>query len=86
MKIALEAQATIVGVYCMVSMKEDCFWFAQQLRSTCQLLIAGGPLPTCNPEPFLDYFDVVVRGEGEQTVCELIRALSTKPTWIGFRV
>ena len=71
---AFEADAEVVGIYCMVSMTQDCFWFARQLRGRCRLLVAGGPLPTCDPEPFLEHFDVVVRGEGEQTMKELLRA------------
>jgi anaerobic magnesium-protoporphyrin IX monomethyl ester cyclase len=70
---ALAAKVEVIGIYCMVTMQEDCFWFAQQLRGHCRLLVAGGPLPTCDPEPFLDYFDVVVRGEGEQTMQELLQ-------------
>jgi anaerobic magnesium-protoporphyrin IX monomethyl ester cyclase len=77
LQIALKTEVAVIGIYCMVSMSEDCVWFAQQLRDRCQLLVAGGPLPTCDPEPFLDYFDVVVRGEGEQTMPELIRAFES---------
>ncbi len=58
----------------MVTMVDECTWFAEQLRAHCQLLVAGGPLPSCDPEPFLKHFDVVVRGEGEQTMQELLRA------------
>lgn len=71
---ALAVRAEVVGIYCMVSMTDECLWFAEQLRPHCRLLIAGGPLPTCDPEPFLDSFDVVVRGEAEQTFLELLRA------------
>ena len=71
---ALETQAEVVGIYAMVSMLDECLWFARQLRPTCRLLVAGGPLPTCDPEPFLNDFDVVVRGEGEQTMLELLQA------------
>ena len=72
---ALAVKAEVVGIYCMVTMLDDCLWFAKQLRTHCRLfLVAGGPLPTCDPEPFLDYFDVVVRGEGEQTMVELLHA------------
>lgn len=77
LQIALQAKVAVIGIYCMVSMNEDCFWFAQQLRDHCHLLVAGGPLPTCDPEPFLDHFDVVVRGEGEQTMLELVGAFET---------
>ena len=70
---ALAVKAEVVGIYCMVTMVDECFWFAEQLRAHCQLLVAGGPLPTCDPEPFLEHFDVVVRGEGEQTMQELLQ-------------
>ncbi len=73
---ALTTKADVIGIYCMSTMLADCIWFAQHLRSHCQLLVAGGPLPSCTPVPFLDYFDVVVRGEGEQTMKELLRAFS----------
>jgi anaerobic magnesium-protoporphyrin IX monomethyl ester cyclase len=78
---AMAAGAEVVGIYCMVTLVEDCLWFAEQLRDHCQLLIAGGPLPTCDPIPFLEDFDVVVRGEGEQTMVELLRAWEEKAEW-----
>ncbi len=74
LKKALAVKAEVVGIYCMATMLDECFWFAEQLRAQSQLLIAGGPLPTCDPKPFLEHFDVVVRGEGEQTMQELLRA------------
>jgi anaerobic magnesium-protoporphyrin IX monomethyl ester cyclase len=72
---AMEAKVDVVGIYGMVSMLDECVWFAQQIRSRCRWLVAGGPLPTCDPELFLKDFDVVVQGEGEQTMLELLRAL-----------
>jgi len=53
-------------------------------------MVAGGPLPTCDPIPFTKHFDIVVRGEGEQTMIDLLRAyaegseLSSVPG-IGYR-
>jgi anaerobic magnesium-protoporphyrin IX monomethyl ester cyclase len=58
----------------MVTLVENCRWFARRLRQHCRLLVAGGPLPTCDPLPFLDDFDLVVRGEAEETLIELITA------------
>lgn len=72
---AMAFNAEIVGIYCMVTMLEDCQWLARQLRPRSKLLVAGGPLPTCDAEAFLTDFDVVVRGEGEETLVELLRAL-----------
>jgi anaerobic magnesium-protoporphyrin IX monomethyl ester cyclase len=74
---AMAVGAQVVGLYCMVTMLDNCLWFADQLRATSRLLVAGGPLPTCDPLPFLAHFDVIVRGEGERTVCELLRAWTT---------
>lgn len=81
LKIAHAAHAEVVGIYCKVTLVEDCLWFAQNLRDQCQLLIAGGPLPTCDPLPFLDEFDIVVRGEGEKTLVELLRAWEQGVDW-----
>ena len=74
---ALEAWAEVVGIYCMVTMLDDCLWLARQLRASARLLMVGGPLPTCDPHAFMDDFDVVVRGEGEQTVLEILQDYST---------
>ncbi len=71
---AQAARAEVVGIYGMVTLLEDCLLFARRLRSQTHLLIAGGPLPTCEPELFLQDFDVVVRGEAEITMMELLEA------------
>jgi anaerobic magnesium-protoporphyrin IX monomethyl ester cyclase len=76
LKQAQEFGAGVVGIYCMVTMKDDCLWFAKQLRLSTRLLMVGGPLPTCDPQAFLEDFDVVVRGEGESTVLDLLQAYS----------
>ena len=68
----LSVRAEVVGIYCMVTMLDDSMWFARQLREQTRLLIAGGPLPTCDPLPFLEEFDIVIRGEGEQTILDLL--------------
>jgi anaerobic magnesium-protoporphyrin IX monomethyl ester cyclase len=73
---ALAAKAEAVGIYCMVTMQEDCIWLARQLRPTVHLLMVGGPLPTCDANAFIHDFDVVVRGEGEATVLELLQAFA----------
>jgi anaerobic magnesium-protoporphyrin IX monomethyl ester cyclase len=75
---ALAAKAEVVGIYCMVTMLEDCLWLARQLRRPGRLLVAGGPLPTCSPDTFLEQFDVVVRGEGEDAMRELVDAYTQK--------
>lgn len=65
----------IVGIQAVFSLKEEALRMAELLRNDCELLVVGGPLPTSNPEDFLPPFDVVVIGEGEQTMCELANAV-----------
>jgi len=74
LQAALAAKADVVGVYCMATMMEEALWFASSLRDHCQLLVTGGPFPTCDPARFLAHFDVVVLGEGEEAMVELLRA------------
>ena len=71
---ALATHAEVVGISCLATLLDDTLWFAEQLRDHCRLLVAGGPLPTCDPEAFAEHFDVVVRGEGEQTMCDVLAA------------
>lgn len=78
---AMAVGADVVGIYCMVTLVEDCQWFARNLRLHCRLLVAGGPLPTCDPLPFLDDFDIVVRGEAEETLIELVSAWEAGDEW-----
>ncbi|MGD0951959.1 MAG: radical SAM protein [Methanotrichaceae archaeon] len=74
LKMATDAKADAVGIYSMVTMREQSLMFARHLRESCDLLIAGGPLPSCDPVSFLSDFDVAVVGEGEKTICEILRA------------
>jgi anaerobic magnesium-protoporphyrin IX monomethyl ester cyclase len=74
LKQALDADADIVGIYSMVTMRDESLWFARHLRGCCELLIAGGPLPSADPGAFLNHFDVVVVGEGEKAAVEILRA------------
>ena len=72
--LALTAGAEVAGIYAMATMYGDAAWFARRLRGHCGLLVAGGPLPTCEPEKFLGDFDAVVRGEAERTFTDLLAA------------
>jgi anaerobic magnesium-protoporphyrin IX monomethyl ester cyclase len=74
LKRARTSGADVVGIYSMVTMRKESIWFAKHLRDCCPLLIAGGPLPSCDPVSFMDDFDIVVRGEGEHAMLEILRA------------
>ena len=69
-----EAKADIVGIYSMVTMRSVSLMFARRLRGRCDLLVAGGPLPSCDPSSFWDDFDLVVKGEGESAITEIVQA------------
>ena len=62
---------SIIGIYSMFSMSASTFRLAGLLREDCDLLVAGGPLPTIFPEDYLKAFDIVCIGEGEETMLEL---------------
>ncbi len=65
----------IIGVYSMLSMVDPALRFANELRDRCDLLVAGGPMPSAYPEKFLGTFDVVAVGEAEDTMLETVQAL-----------
>ena len=73
LKKAKDSRADVVGIYSMASMQRDSIVFAQHLRDSCGLIVAGGPLPSSDPVSFLKDFDVVVKGEGEQTMVDILR-------------
>ena len=70
-KEAQQQSPRIIGIYSMYTMQEATIRLAKALRKKCDTLVVGGPLPTVTPEPFLQYFDIVVMGEGEQTMLEI---------------
>lgn len=68
-------QSRVVGIYSMLSIVKPALEIAAALRERVELLVAGGPMPSAYPQKFLDVFDVVVQGEGEETVLELMNEL-----------
>jgi radical SAM superfamily enzyme YgiQ (UPF0313 family) len=52
-----KSKPQIIGIYSMFSMKAPALRIARLLRNDCQMLVAGGPLPTLCAEDFLDDFD-----------------------------
>ncbi|MBI2852466.1 MAG: B12-binding domain-containing radical SAM protein [Chloroflexi bacterium] len=78
---AAQTRADVVGIYSMVTMQPESIRFARHLRGRCGLLVAGGPMPSCDPAAFLDDFDIVVRGEGERTMLDILRAYEGKGSY-----
>ncbi len=69
----IESKPRIIGIQSMYSMRRKSLELAQILRGHCELLVAGGALPTIQPGAFLNDFDIAVIGEGEQTMLELVK-------------
>ena len=68
----IDSKPRIIGIQSIYSLKEKSLELGHLLKDHCELLVAGGPLPTAEPETFLKIFDVVVVGEGEQTMLEIV--------------
>ncbi|MEN9230346.1 MAG: radical SAM protein [Thermostichus sp. DG02_5_bins_236] len=47
---------------------------AQERSESDPLIFGGGPVLTANPEPFADFFDVILLGDGEGLIDALIQA------------
>ncbi len=70
-------QPAMVGIYCMITMQDEALSLAAQLRGRA-LTVAGGPYPSGEPEAFVDDFDLVAVGEGEETVLEIMGHLDDR--------
>ncbi len=71
----------VLGIYSMVTMNHYAIEIARALKDEVELLVAGGPLPSLMPDTFLDLFDVVVIGEGENTFPELLSRYFDGQLW-----
>jgi anaerobic magnesium-protoporphyrin IX monomethyl ester cyclase len=83
------AKPEIIGFYSMFSMKKTTLELARTMKresgGDCCLFVVGGPLPSWSPESFLDSFDVVAVGEGEETMIELAACVSKGIGFSGVR-
>jgi anaerobic magnesium-protoporphyrin IX monomethyl ester cyclase len=75
----------VIGFYSMFSMKKTSVEMAKLLRGDCRLLFVGGPLPTLDPKGYLDVFDVVVLGEGEDAMVEIAECAERNRGFSGVR-
>ncbi|HYA78286.1 MAG TPA: radical SAM protein [Verrucomicrobiae bacterium] len=76
LKKIIDSKPQVIGIQSMYSMRNKSIELAHLLRDHCELLVAGGALPTTQPEVFLRNFDVAVIGEGEQTMLEIVDELA----------
>jgi len=69
--------ADIIGISSITSTAPRAFHLAKRFRSMGIPVVMGGPHPTFLPEESLQYADYVVRGEGEETLIELLERLES---------
>jgi anaerobic magnesium-protoporphyrin IX monomethyl ester cyclase len=67
----------VIGIYCMITMQDEALSLAAQVRSKA-LTVVGGPYPSGEPETFVDQFDLVAVGEGEETIVRIMEHLGDR--------
>ena len=70
-------QPSVIGIYCMITMQDEALSLAEQVRGKA-LTMVGGPYPSGEPETFVDQFDLVAVGEGEETIVQVMQQLDDK--------
>ncbi len=65
----------LVGISSTTSTILEALSIAKKAKEMGKFVVMGGAHPTFEPEECLKYCDVVVRGEGEETISELVDAL-----------
>ncbi len=69
----------VVGLYVNLMTKVGALRMAAEARRVGALVVAGGPEPAPSAERYLDHVDVVVVGEGERTLEELLPLVLAHP-------
>ena len=64
-----------IGIYVDTVMYNPAKKLLKELRKNVPLIIAGGPHATISPQSLFEVADIVVKGEAEQTMADLIREL-----------
>jgi len=70
-------QPSVIGIYCMITMQDEALSLAAQVRGTA-LTVVGGPYPSGEPDTFVDHFDLVAVGEGEETIVQIMAHLDDR--------
>jgi anaerobic magnesium-protoporphyrin IX monomethyl ester cyclase len=68
---------SVIGIYCMITMQDEALSLAEQVRGKA-LTVVGGPYPSGEPDTFVDKFDLVAVGEGEETIVQIMEHLEDR--------
>jgi anaerobic magnesium-protoporphyrin IX monomethyl ester cyclase len=67
----------VIGIYCMITMQDEALSLAAQVRGKA-LTVVGGPYPSGEPDTFVDHFDLVAVGEGEETIVQIMNHIDDR--------
>lgn len=82
--VDLSADSGLIGVALMTNFFDKAVQITQKLKKSLNIpIIWGGVHPTIRPEECLDYADIVCRGEGEQSLVELVRRMENGENYYG---
>ena len=74
--VKLSVSSDLIGITLMTNFFDKAVQITQKLKESLSIpVIWGGIHPTIRPEECLDYADIVCRGEGEESVVELVRKM-----------
>lgn len=69
----------LIGISVISNYFSNCVQIVKTIKSRLDTpIVWGGVHPTISPEECLDYCDVVVIGEGEETLLELVRSIKNR--------
>lgn len=68
---SLQYELSISNVLNMLNLAGIPAWTRERVQNDQPLIIAGGPV-CFNPEPFADFFDAFIIGDGEEAILELL--------------
>ncbi len=72
------SSADLIGISTITATAPRAYAISRRIKKMGIPVVFGGAHPTFIPEEALEHCDYVVRGEGEETLLELIKALETK--------
>jgi radical SAM superfamily enzyme YgiQ (UPF0313 family) len=79
-KLVITKKPKILGLYCNMMTKFNILKMINLARPYCRWIILGGPEPVNYVDQYLaSGADIIVIGEGEKTMSELVRRLLTSP-------
>ena len=71
MSFSVSFELDFIGIFNILS-KYNIPFRSSDRDTNCPIIFGGGPVLSSNPEPYADFFDVILIGEGEEILLELV--------------